>query len=47
VYGNLAIDGDVLAISWTELFYIKVVGFSPKVGFPSINSHVLMFTMHG
>jgi hypothetical protein len=34
LYGILAIDGDVLVISWTEFFYRKVVGFSPKVGFP-------------
>jgi hypothetical protein len=25
LYGILAIDGDVLVISWTELFYRKVV----------------------
>jgi hypothetical protein len=42
LYGILAIDGDVLVISWTELFYRKVVGFSPKVGFPKINSCVLL-----
>jgi hypothetical protein len=42
LYGILAIDGDVLVISWTEFFYRKVVGFSPKVGFPKINSCVLV-----
>jgi hypothetical protein len=41
LYGILAIDGDVLVISWTKFFYRKVVGFSPKVGFPRINSCVL------
>ena len=42
MYGILAIDDDVLVISWTEFFYIKVVGFSPKVGFPRINSFFLV-----
>jgi hypothetical protein len=42
LYGILAIDGDVLVISWNELFYRKVVGFSPKVRFPRINSYVLV-----
>jgi hypothetical protein len=47
LYGILSIDGDVLVISWTELFYRKVVGFSPKVVFPRIKSCVLLFTVHG
>jgi hypothetical protein len=47
MYGILAIDGDVLVISWTKFFYRKVVWFSPKVGFPKINSCVLVFTVHG
>jgi hypothetical protein len=38
LYGILAIDVDVLVISWIELFYRNFVGFSPKVGFPRINS---------
>jgi hypothetical protein len=47
LYGILTIDGYVLVISWAEFFYRKVVGFSPKVGFPRINSYVLVSTMHG
>jgi hypothetical protein len=35
LYGILAIDGDILVISWTEFFYRKVVGF------PRINSCVV------
>jgi hypothetical protein len=42
MYGILAIDGDVLVISWIEFLYRKVDGFSPKVGFPRINSCVLV-----
>jgi hypothetical protein len=36
MYGILSIHGDVMVISWTKLFYRKVVGFSPMVGFPYI-----------
>jgi hypothetical protein len=42
LYGILAIGGDVLVISRTKLFYRKFVGFYPKVGFPRINSCVLV-----
>ena len=47
LYGILAIDGDVLVISWTKFFEREVAGFSPKFGFPKINSFVFVFTMHG
>jgi len=32
-------DDDVLVISWTEFFYRKVIGFSPKVGFPRVKKY--------
>jgi hypothetical protein len=47
LYDILAIDGDVLVISWIEFFYRKVVGFSSKVGFSRINSCVLVANVHG
>ena len=47
MYGILAIDGDVLVISWTEFFYRNLVRFSPKVGFPRINSCVLLLCSCG
>jgi hypothetical protein len=47
MYGILAIDVDLLVISWIEFFYRKVDGFSPKVGFPRINSCVLVSSVHG
>jgi hypothetical protein len=47
MYGILAIDGDVLVISWTRFFSRKVIGFSPKVGFPRINFFVLLFCSCG